>query len=249
MVSSVPSYQAPQGFGLPSVTRATAQASSPQASAASYVNQQLAGLTAGTSSRVGPSDPNAGIGSIDPTQQALRPQQAAMGKVALKNAESNNRVKMYQAVAARKRTLQQKGGVQYNASTNAAPIGQAWTPDGKLSNSRNKALALASNYLGTRYQLGGTTTKGIDCSGLVMMVYRQLGYNLPHDSSVQGRTIPGVRTNVANLRPGDIVAWKDGHHIAIYAGNGEIIEAQPRGTIRRKVYGNVYGIALRLPGE
>src|SRR5690606_5971125 len=112
-----------------------------------------------------------------------------------------------------------------------------------------------SSYLGTPYVLGGTSYRGIDCSSLVMMVYNQLGFNITrHSATWQCKNIPGVRTSIANLRPGDIVAWKDGSHIAIYAGNGEIFEAAnpQRGTLRRKLWANpnaVYGIALRLPGE
>jgi cell wall-associated NlpC family hydrolase len=50
------------------------------------------------------------------------------------------------------------------------------------------------------------------------------------------------------------VAWKDGSHIAIYAGNGEIIEAANTrvGTVRRKIWASpdqLFGIAVRLPGE
>jgi len=76
---------------------------------------------------------------------------------------------------------------------------------------------------------------------------------LQHSAGWQGRNIPGVRTAVSNLQPGDIVAWKDGSHIAIYAGNGYIIDAASRtGTTTRKLWtstDNVYGIALRLPEE
>lgn len=133
--------------------------------------------------------------------------------------------------------------------------GKAWQSDGKLSKSRNSLLQNASSYLGTKYVLGGRSYKGIDCSGLVMNVYNKLGFGITqHHAGVQGRTIPGVRTSVKNLRPGDIVAWKDGSHIAIYAGNGEIIEAANprRGTLRRRIWADpsaIYGIAVRLPGE
>lgn len=127
--------------------------------------------------------------------------------------------------------------------------------NGKLSSSRNQLINNAKSYLGTDYQLGGTTYKGIDCSGLVMQVYNKMGFNITqHSAGWQGRNIPGVRTSINNLRPGDIVAWKDGSHIAIWAGNGQIIEAaNPRvGTVQRRLWADpsqVIGIAVRLPGE
>jgi cell wall-associated NlpC family hydrolase len=199
----------------------------------------------------------AGTTTLSPTQIALEgaaKKQSAVQLSASKRInsikESNKRLSdIAKQVAMRNSSV--SGGQGYGGSIENA--GRAYTPDGSLSASRNRALALASGYLGTPYRLGGTTTRGIDCSGLVMMVYGQLGYKLPHDSSLQGRNIPGVRTAVQNLRPGDIVAWKNGHHIAIYAGNGYIIEAQQPGTAvhRRRItnYNSIYGIALRLPGE
>jgi len=119
---------------------------------------------------------------------------------------------------------------------------------------RQGIVAAAQSFAGSPYKLGGTTAQGIDCSGLVKAVYAKYGYgNLQHSAGWQGRNIPGVRTAVSNLQPGDIVAWKDGSHIAIYAGNGYIIDAASRtGTTTRKLWtstDNVYGIALRLPEE
>jgi len=87
-----------------------------------------------------------------------------------------------------------------------------------------------------------------------MSVYNQAGYDISqHSAGWQGRNIPGVRTSVDNLQPGDIVAWKDGSHIAIYAGNGMIWDAARRtGTSLRQLWAPqsaVYGIKLRFPGE
>lgn len=123
-----------------------------------------------------------------------------------------------------------------------------------VTGSRAQAMRLASSYLGNPYVFAGTSHQGIDCSGLVKVVYSQLGYNIAaHSASWQRDNIPGVRTNdISSLRPGDIVAWRDGSHIAIYAGNGEIIEAQnPRtGVVRDKIWSrDVIGIKLRFPGE
>jgi cell wall-associated NlpC family hydrolase len=173
------------------------------------------------------------------------------------NSEFNARLTAFEQEKARQAMLDQQaggdlGGVKYG-DINAA--GKAYKADGTLSDSRNALLKDASSYIGSNYVLGGTTHKGIDCSGLVMAVYNKLGFKVSqHDATWQGKNIPGVRTSVKNLRPGDIVAWKDGSHIAIYAGNGEIIEAANTrvGTVKRKLWAPesaVVGIAVRLPGE
>lgn len=199
-----------------------------------------------------------------PAQVALQTTPSASGSAVQASAQrrmdaissTNSRLKaLTNQIAAQKAAQQAFGGRVAGTRGAGGGLGNAWKPDGSLSDARNKVLQIASSYLGTPYVLGGTSYKGIDCSGLVMMVYNQLGFNITrHSATWQGKNIPGVRTNIANLRPGDIVAWKDGSHIAIYAGNGEIIEAANprRGTLRRKLWANpnaVYGIALRLPGE
>lgn len=143
------------------------------------------------------------------------------------------------------------GSVQYGDVSQA---GQAYQVDGNLSQARQNVLRKTSSYQGAPYQLGGRTAKGIDCSGLVMSVYNQAGFDISqHSAGWQGRNIPGVRTSVNNLRPGDIVAWKDGSHIAVYAGNGQIWDSsRSRGTSLRPLWApenQVYGIAIKLPGE
>ena len=46
----------------------------------------------------------------------------------------------------------------------------------------------AKKWLGTKYKFGGTTRKGVDCSGLVMEVYRVVfGVKLPRNSAEQSR--------------------------------------------------------------
>lgn len=129
-----------------------------------------------------------------------------------------------------------------------------WGGNASLSKARNEALSKAFSYVGDRYVLGGTSHAGIDCSGLVMAVYDAFGYGKyvdSHNARIQGQSIPGVRTSVRNLVPGDIVAWNDGSHIAIYAGNGMIVAAASpgEGVKYQPVWGNVTGIHLTLPGE
>lgn len=163
-----------------------------------------------------------------------------------------------QARARQQRQQQQEQAklTQYSTGPGSAPTPQGYSGAnlGNLSQSRQQVVRSAAGYAGTPYQLGGRTARGIDCSGLVMAVYNQAGFNVSqHSASWQGRNIPGVRTSLNNLQPGDIVAWKDGSHIAIYAGNGMIWDAsRSKGTSLRSLWtspSNVYGIKLRFPGE
>ncbi len=84
----------------------------------------------------------------------------------------------------------------------------------------------AKRYLGVPYVWGGTDpATGLDCSGLVQRVYKDLGISLPRVSQDQAKSGTPV-ASLADARPGDLLVFrKDASHIAIYAGNNQMVEA------------------------
>ena len=99
----------------------------------------------------------------------------------------------------------------------------------------------AKKYIGLPYVWGGTDPqKGVDCSGLVQCVYKSLGYDLPRVSADQARAGRPV-ASMAEAQPGDLIAWDNSSrnngvdHIAIYVGNGKMIEAPRTGLDVRLV--------------
>lgn len=93
-------------------------------------------------------------------------------------------------------------------------------------------LTIAQKYLGVPYVYGGTDPKkGLDCSGLTQLVFRQVGISLPRTSQEQAGS--GIGIHASDLSPGDLILsdWGDGpnSHVAIYAGNGKLIEAPRTG--------------------
>ncbi|GAB2873576.1 transglycosylase SLT domain-containing protein [Nocardioides pacificus] len=112
--------------------------------------------------------------------------------------------------------LQRAGGT---TATNAAG-GAGGSTKGE------EVVAEAKKYLGVPYVWGGTDPdKGLDCSGLVQLVYRNLGHDLPRVSYQQATAGTAV-SSLAQAKPGDILAFKSPvNHVAIYLGNNQMIEA------------------------
>ena len=97
-------------------------------------------------------------------------------------------------------------------------------------------IAEARKYVGMPYVWGGSSPAdgGMDCSGLVQYVYGQNGVDLPRVSADQARSGTAV-PSLDQARPGDLVAWDNStrnsgaDHIAIYLGDGKILEAPRTG--------------------
>jgi len=113
---------------------------------------------------------------------------------------------------------------QFEQALGAATTSTTGAPTGA------DVVAEARQYLGVPYKWGGTDpATGLDCSGLVQLVYRNLGIDLPRVSSDQataGRAVPSLD----QAQPGDILAFNSPvSHVGIYIGNGQMIEAPRTG--------------------
>ncbi len=110
----------------------------------------------------------------------------------------------------------------------------------------------AKKYLGVPYLWGGTDpARGLDCSGLVQLVYKRLGVDLPR-VSYQQATAGRPVANLQQARPGDILAFDSPvDHVAIYVGNGKMIEAPRTGLDVRviDVYETPTAIRRVLPDQ
>lgn len=96
-----------------------------------------------------------------------------------------------------------------------------------VSDVRVDLCQYAKEFLGNPYVWGGTSlTKGADCSGFVLSVFKKFGVSLPHYSGSQANC--GTKINLSEAKPGDLVFYGNGkriNHVAIYIGGGQVIHA------------------------
>jgi peptidoglycan DL-endopeptidase CwlO len=111
-------------------------------------------------------------------------------------------------------------------STSTGATGSAPLPQGS---GVGEAIAAAESRVGDPYVFGGAGPTGFDCSGLVQWAFAQAGISLPHNSGAQYADT--VHIPMSALEPGDLVFFADpGQHVAMYIGNGEIVEAPHTGA-------------------
>ena len=98
------------------------------------------------------------------------------------------------------------------------------------------AIQWALGQLGKRYQWGARTDQqdSFDCSSLLVQAFRAAGITLPRTSRQQYRA--GAMLPVEQAQPGDLLFWAYDksnpttiHHVAVYIGDGKIVEAPRTG--------------------
>ena len=85
-------------------------------------------------------------------------------------------------------------------------------------------------WAGTPYRLGGLTTRGIDCSGFVLVTFKALlDTRLPRTVDEQAALGRGIVP--AELQSGDLVFFRTAatlHHVGIYLDHGRFMHASTR---------------------
>lgn len=162
----------------------------------------------------------------------LQSQQAQLkSMVATKKSQLGDVEKELKAAQQEARRQQQQ--TAQNANTNGNPSASTGTaqnlnPGNVTSVSGASVVAFANQFVGNPYVWGGNSlTNGCDCSGFVHQVFANFGISVPRYSGAFASV--GQEVSYNNMQPGDIIVYqpKSGiGHVAIYAGNGCIVEAQ-----------------------
>lgn len=91
---------------------------------------------------------------------------------------------------------------------------------------RKALVNFALQFVGNPYVYGGTSlTNGADCSGFVMSVFKEFGYELPRVAAAQYEA--SQKKDISQMETGDLVFYGAGgiNHVALYIGDGKVVHA------------------------
>ena len=111
----------------------------------------------------------------------------------------------------------------------------------KASTYHTRAVSVAKSNLGVKYVWGGMSPRGFDCSGLVKYSYGKEGKVLPRTAA----TMFTKGKRVSKLAVGDLMFFADNKaerptHVAMYMGNGKMIQAATSHGVSIASISNVY---------
>ena len=211
-------------------TRATAAADAARSHAAQLVAAQTAAVA-----RVTAASQQLSVMLTNARAHASALERARLQALAEARARAEAARRAAAERAARERANQQSSGGQQSGGQNFGATVSAAT--------EQAALQQAESQLGKPYEWGAAGPDSYDCSGLVMWAYAQVGVHVDHWTGDQWNE--GAHIPLAALRPGDLLFFATDtndpntiHHVGMYVGNGQMIEAPYTGANVR--YSNAF---------
>jgi peptidoglycan DL-endopeptidase CwlO len=166
-------------------------------------------------------------------QQMQRTETGIAGLKAQLAAHKNSLARL---IATEKATLGSLTAPQQQTVVNNS-IGAAGTTTatytGPTTTEAERAVAFAYAQLGKPYQWGATGPGSYDCSGLVQAAWSVAGVTIPRDTYGQWGALPHIAASA--LQPGDLLYYDGIGHVAMYVGDGYIIDAPQTGLDVEKI--------------
>lgn len=157
----------------------------------------------------------------------------AGGKQEVSDLETGNVLKLIGRSGGYYQAEYPDGRIAYIHEKDAQPFNQ-WVAS--LKTDRASLVKTAKRFMGVPYLWGGTSAKGVDCSGFTKMVYLLNGMVLPRDANQQalaGQVVDSTR-DFSKLLPGDLLFFgkkatdstaEQISHVGMWIGNDEFIHS------------------------
>lgn len=112
-----------------------------------------------------------------------------------------------------------------------------------------------AKWLGTPHRMGGSTRRGVDCSGFVAIVYREIYGKQLARSSADMLKYNCRKVSRSQLKEGDLVFFRTGsgkrkvpNHVGIYLKNGRFIHTSTSGGVRVSSLSEPYYVRTWISG-
>ncbi|HEX2821005.1 MAG TPA: NlpC/P60 family protein [Streptosporangiaceae bacterium] len=166
-------------------------------------------------------------------------QRTESGIAALKNQLAAHKNSLGKLITTEKATLasltvpEQQAVESNSIGADGSSAHQSYS--GPTSTEADKAVEFVYDQLGCPYVYGATgpCNDGFDCSGLVQAAWASAGVSIPRDTYEQWAALPHI--SVSALEPGDLMFYDGVGHVAMYVGDGEIIDAPQTGMDVEKI--------------
>jgi cell wall-associated NlpC family hydrolase len=171
-------------------------------------------------------DASAALAAAQDTTRELKVQKAAVQRAAQQQMRIVTALRSKQAAELQARARAAAAAAASLAVAPAAP------PVVRGSGGAAVAVQWAYKELGKPYVYGAAGPDAFDCSGLTQYVWAKAGVYLSHYTGAQWNE--GQHVSRDQLQPGDLVFFgSDLHHMGLYIGNGQMIEAPHTGAYVR----------------
>ena len=154
------------------------------------------------------------------------------------HASALERARLAAIARARARAAARASAMAARQVTSRQPIPGGATsavPGTVSAATEQQAVSYAESQIGKPYQWGAAGPDTYDCSGLVMWAYAHAGVTLDHWTGYQWQE--GARVATSAVRAGDLLFFATDtsdpntiHHVGIYIGNGQMVEAPYTGA-------------------
>jgi peptidoglycan DL-endopeptidase CwlO len=118
-------------------------------------------------------------------------------------------------------------------ATTTAASSTPVTYTGPTSTQADQAIAYAYSKIGDPYVWGATGPDSFDCSGLVQAAWGAAGVAIPRTTYDDWASLPHIP--MSEIEPGDLILYDGEGHVALYIGDGYIIDAPSTGLDVEKI--------------
>lgn len=171
------------------------------------------------------------LSSVQSEQQHI---EYGISQLAAKRAKTKNSIKTLldnEKAQLDSLTAQQQAQIQANSLGGSSSGSSTVTsvPSGTSAQAASAVQFALDQVNRCWYVFGaaGPCSQGFDCSGLMQAAWASAGVTIPRDTYEQVAALPSIP--LSNIKPGDLLFYDGDGHVAMYVGNGMIVDAPQTG--------------------